>query len=168
MLKAARMAHSCITNLGPRDWWGWTKPHSISFDRHMAGKCGALATPREQHERDNEAVRIPSIWCLGGRDVRTRYQQKFSASTVVFVVLGDTVGNRVSRCGMRLVGRRHKAKLYEEERPGPDAFCCRCCVWGHIGPHCIAAAPRCSFCEEEHMTADHWDPVDRCRAKKGC
>ena len=78
----------------------------------------------------------------------------------------ETVGNRVCRSGMRLLGCRHEAEPYKEERP--DAFCDRCCAWGHVGPRCTAAATRCSFLEEEHMTADHRCPVDGCRAKKGC
>ena len=62
------------------------------------------------------------------------------------------------------MGRQHEAEAFEEDRP--DAFCSRCCAWGHIGPRCTAAVPRCSLYEEGH-TADHRCPAEGSRAKRG-
>ena len=66
---------------------------------------------------------------------------------------------------MRLQGRRYEVDAYEEVRP--DAYCSRCCGWGHIGPRCTAAAPRCALCKESHTTADHRCPVEGCRVEQG-
>ena len=54
MLKAARTADPSITNLVPQDRWMWIKLHNINLDRYMVGKCGELATLREELEADNE------------------------------------------------------------------------------------------------------------------
>ena len=39
--------------------------------------------------------------------------------------------------------------------------------WGHIAPHCPAAAPKCVLCSKNHQTADHRCPVEGCRAGRG-
>ena len=49
----------------------------------------------------------------------------------------------------------------------PDAYCDRCCGWGHIGPRCIAAAPRCALCEERYTATDHRRLVEGCRVGRG-
>ena len=66
---------------------------------------------------------------------------------------------------VRLAGCRHEVEPFEEAQP--DAFCGRCCGWGHIAPHCPAAASRCSLRKEGRQTSDHQCPVERCRAKRG-
>ena len=60
-----------------------------------------------------------------------------------------------------------RVEPFREERP--DAFCSRCCRWGHIGPGCRAppAAPRCSLCEGEHLTIDYRCPVAGYGAGRG-
>ena len=42
----------------------------------------------------------------------------------------------------------------------------RCCGWGHIAPHCKAAA-RCVVCAGDHTMNDHWCPIDGCRVGRG-
>ena len=88
-------------------------------------------------------------------------------------VLGEAVFTHLCKRGVRLQGRRYKADAYEEVRPDAyeevrlDAYCSRCSGWGHIGPRCTAAAPRCALCEGGHTTADHQCPVEGCRVGRG-
>ena len=40
-------------------------------------------------------------------------------------------------------------------------------LWGHVGPRCTAATPRCSLCEEKHVAADHRFSLEGHQAKRG-
>ena len=79
---------------------------------------------------------------------------------MVAAVLGEVTFSRLCKSGARLFGRRYEVDAYEEVRL--DAFCSRCCGWGHIAPHCKAAA-RCVVCAGDHTTNDHRCPVEGCR-----
>lgn len=68
-------------------------------------------------------------------------------SSVVLAVQGKGAAIRLYKRGACLSGLRREAEVFEEARP--DAFCSRYCMWGHVGPHCPAAAPRCSLCKED-------------------
>ena len=89
----------------------------------------------------------------------------YEHSTEDAAILGEAVFGRLCRSGARLFGRRYEVDAYEETRP--DAFCSRCCGWGHIAPHCAVASPRCVACAKDHATNDHRCPVDGCKAGKG-
>ena len=84
---------------------------------------------------------------------------------MVAAVLGEVVFDRLCRSGARLFGRWYEVDTCEETRP--DAFCSRCCGWGHIAPHCAAASPRCAVCAKDYATNDHRCPVDGWKAWKG-
>ena len=102
--------------------------------------------------------RMVDVWACFGECQGT-------AAAAVAAVLGETTFGRLRRSGVRLQGRRHEVKPFEEERP--DAFSSRCYCWGYIGPRYSAAAPRCSFCEGEHPTVDHRCSVQGCGAGTG-
>ena len=72
---------------------------------------------------------------LSRAKAQARFQEtRGGTSSVVAVVLGDATFSRVCESGVHLLGRRYEVEAFEEARP--DAFCSRCCRWGHIAPHC--------------------------------
>lgn len=84
--------------------------------------------------------------------------------SVAVPVLGEAVFTHPCKSEVRLQGCRYRADAYEEVRP--DAYFSRCCGWGHVGPRCTVAAPRCALCEESHLTADHRCPVEGRRVER--
>ena len=80
-------------------------------------------------------------------------------------VLGEATFNRLCRHGVRLFGARYKADAYEETRP--NAFCSRCNGWGQVGPHCKAAALKCSICAKDYAETDHRCPVEGRKVGRG-
>ena len=120
---------------------------------------------REELEAENSGVCIPAeVRGLGGAKVRTHYQEvQGGTSSVVAAALGEAI--EFCKSGARLFGKRYEVDAYEEARP--DAFCSHCCGWGHIAPHCEAAASRCTVCAKDHATNDHRFPVEGCRVGKG-
>ena len=86
-------------------------------------------------------------------------------SSVVAAVQGEAVFNRLCRYGVRLFGVRYEVDVYEEVRP--NAFCSRRSGWGHIAPHCKAAAPKCSICAKVHKETNHRCPVEGRRVGRG-
>ena len=126
----------------------------------------------EELEAENEGVRAPSVarW-LGGASALACFREGrlLHSSAVVTVlgvaVVGVAVAARLCKQGVRLAGLRHEVEPFEEARP--DAFCSRCCAWGHVAPQYPAAVPRCALCGEDHQTSDHRCPVEGCWAKRG-
>ena len=55
------------------------------------------------------------------------------ASLATFVVVGESIFNRLHKSGLRLLGRRYDVEISEEIRP--DAQCGRCSGWGQIEVH---------------------------------
>ena len=86
----------------------------------------------EELEAENSGVCIPAeIRWLGGAKVWARYQEvQGGTSSVVAVVPGEAVFDRLCKSGARLFGRRYEVDANEETRP--DAFCSLCCAWGHM------------------------------------
>ena len=80
-------------------------------------------------------------------------------------VLGEATFNRLCRYEVRLFGVLYCVDAYEEVRP--NAFCSRCSGWGHIAPHCEAAAPKCSICAKYHEEKNHRCPVEGCKVGRG-
>ena len=164
VLKAARTADTSISDIRPSQRRKWIRIHNLSLHRYM--RKGGLSQLREELGAENGGVDIPAeVRWLGGTKVRTRYQEtQGGTSSVVAAVLGEAVFNRLCRSGARLFGRRYEVDAYEETRP--DAFCSRCCGWGHIAPHSSPSC-RCAVCAKDHATNDHRCPVDGCKAGKG-
>ena len=104
----------------------------------------------EELEAEKCGVHIPAeIRWLGGAKVRARFQKRREGiSSAAVAVQGETTFNRLWRYGVRLFGARYDVDAHEEVRP--NAFCSRYSGWGHIAPHCEAAAPKCSICAKDH------------------
>ena len=132
VLRAARTADTSISDVRPSQRWKWIRILNLSLSRYMWK--GGLTRLREELEAENGGVDIPAeISWLGGAKVRTRYQEvQGGTSTVVAAVLGEVTFSRLCKSGAQLFGRRYEVDAYEEVRP--DAFCSRCCGWGHIAP----------------------------------
>ena len=130
-------------------------------------KDGGLRKLREELEAENSGVYIPAeVRWLGGAKARARFQEKRDgSSSVVAAVLGEATFGRLCRYGARLFGVRYEVDAYEETRP--NAFCSRCSGWGHVGPHCKAAAPRCSIYAKDHAESDHRCPVEGRKVGRG-
>ena len=135
VLRAAREVDPSAIDLFPKQKWRWVKTHRISLARHVDRGSGGLRKPREELEAENEGLRTPAEIRWLGRVVNIRAcfdECHDTAATVVAAVLGEATFSRLCRSGERLQDRRHEVEPFEEERL--DAFCSRCCRWGHIGP----------------------------------
>ena len=108
---------------------------------------------------------IGNRW-LGGATVRAQFQERRGGtSSVVAAVEGEATFNRLCRYGVRLFGARYDVDAYEEVRP--NAFCSQCSGWGHIAPHCEAAAPKSSICAKDHEETNRRCPVEECEVGSG-
>ena len=154
--------------MGPFEKWGWVKIHGVSLPCYMEKGSGDLQKLREELEAENKlGARVPSAarW-LGGAETRTRFRERrLLRPSMVLAVVGEATAARLCKQEVRLAGLRHEVEPFEEARP--DAFCSRCCAWGHVVPQCPAAVPWCALCREDHQTADHRCPVEGCRVKRG-
>ena len=146
----------------------WIRVHNISLARHMGrDNDGSLRKLREELEAENSGVNIPAeIKWLGGAKVRARFQEKkdgplFGGSRSAW--RGDFQPPLPSRS--QALWSPLRGRHLEETRP--NAFCSRCSGWGHIAPHCKAAAPKCSICAKDYAETDHRCPVEGCRAGRG-
>ena len=166
VLRAARTVLGGVSDLIPQQRWRWIKIHNVSLVRYMGKTARGLPLLREELEAENDGVHIPAdIRWLSWAKAQARFQEtRGGTSSVVAAVLGDATFSRVCRSGVHLFGRRYEAEAFEEARP--DAFCSRCCRWGHIAPHC-SESPRCAICAEDHTTHDHQCSVEGCRAGRG-
>ena len=117
VLKAARPANSCITDLIPQQKWKWVRIHHISLSRYTGGaRDGGLRKLREELEAENSGVHIPAeIRWLGEAKVRARFQaDKDGSSSMVAAVLGEATFCCLCKSGVRLFGRRYEVDAFEE------------------------------------------------------
>ena len=128
VLKAARGAKICITEVVPQQKRKSIRIHNISLTRYMGGaRDGRLRRLREELEAENSGVHTPAeIRWLGGTKVRARFQaNKDGSSSVVAAILGEATSGHLCRSGVRLFRRRYEVDAFEEVWR-PDAFCRRC------------------------------------------
>ena len=116
---------------------------------------------------ENEGLRIPAEIRWLGRmvDIRDHFDEsQGTVATAAATVLCEATESRLCGSRVRLQGRRHGVEPFEER---PDAFCSRCCGWGHIGLRYRATAPRRSLCEGGHSTDGRRRPVEQYGAGRG-
>ena len=126
----------------------------------MARGSGGLQRLREELEAENEGIWVPTAarW-LCGTVTRTPFNEgRLTRPSVVLTVVEEAAAGCLCQRGACLVGVRHEVEPFEKGRQ--DAFCSRCCAWGHIAPQCPAADSRCALCREVHQTSGHRCPVE--------
>ena len=110
VLKAARVANNCITDVVPQQKWKSVRIHNISLPRYMGvARDGGLRKLWEELEAENSRVHIPAeIRWLGGAKVHVSFQaDKDGSSSVVATVLGEATFSCLCKAGVRLLGRRY-------------------------------------------------------------
>jgi hypothetical protein len=99
---------------------------------------------RDEIQAESEGVAMPAQvrWILNPRIIREREQSgEIKASSVVFIVRGKQVAQRLVNNGVIAAGVRYKVKLYTNM--GADSLCELCCGWGHIECKCSHHQPKC-------------------------
>jgi len=111
--------------------------------RNAKGKgTEGLQTLREVIQAENKGVAIPAQvrWLLNPRIIREReHSGEIKASSVVFIVRGKKVAQRLVNKGVIAAGVRYKVELYTNA--GPNSLCKLCCGWGHIKSKCSHHQP---------------------------
>jgi len=123
---------------------------------------------REEIQAENEGVAIPAQvrWLLNPRIIREREQRgEIKASSVVFIVRGKKVAQRLVNKGVIAAGVQYKVEPYMNV--GPDSLCELCHGWGHIESKCSHHQPKCSYCAGPHRSSEHRCNVVGCASKQG-
>jgi len=120
-----------IVDIETNQLWERVKMHRVNFDRYL-GKMtgGGLEKLRAEYQAGNEGVILPLIinWIGGPNDVQTKKAEGKMASSVVFVVKGSRVAEKVLKGGLRAVGVKYNVEKFVNG--GPDSFCAVCSRWG--------------------------------------
>jgi len=122
---------------------------------------------REEIQGVNEGVAIPAQarWLSNLRIIReTEQRGEIQASSVVFIVKGKKVAQRLVNKGEIAAGVRYKVEQYTNA--GPDSLCEFRCGWGHIGSKCSHHLPKCGYCTGPHRSSEHRFNVVRCALKQ--
>jgi len=123
---------------------------------------------REEIQAENEGVAIPAQvrWISNPRIIREREQRgEIKASSVVFIVRGKKVAQRLVNKGVIAAGVRYKVEPYMNA--GHDSLCKLCCGWGHIDSKCSHHRPKCGYSARPHRSSDHTCNEFRCASKQG-
>jgi len=121
----------------------------------------------EEFEAENEGGAIPTQlqWMANPRTIsEMRQNGGITASSVVFVVKGSKVAQKLKNKGINLAGVWHRVEAFTNA--GPDSWCELCCGWGHIDNMC-GNTPKGGYCSGNHQTSDHKCNVVGCTAKQG-
>jgi hypothetical protein len=122
---------------------------------------------REEIQAENEGVTIPAQvrWLSNPRTIKEREQRaEIKASSVVFMVKGKKVAQRLVSKGVNAVGVLYKVEPYTNA--GPDSLCELCCGWGHTESKCNNP-PKCSYCAGPHRLDEHRCNIVGCGSKQG-
>jgi len=122
---------------------------------------------REEIEAENEGIVIPTQvrWLANPRTISERRQNgEIAASSVVLVVKGSSVAQRVVKKDIKVAGVWYHVETYTNEGPGSRCELCR--GWGHIENKCGSKA-KCGSCSGHHRTSDHKCNVVGCTAMQG-
>ena len=84
---------------------------------------------------------------------------------MVLTIVGEAVESRLCKQGFRLAGLRHELEPFEGA--WPDAFCSRCCAWGHVAPQCSAAVPQVRLLQGKPPGGRSSAPCRGYRVKRG-
>jgi hypothetical protein len=167
IITAARTVDKGVVDVEENESWERQKIHAVPLVRYMGKGTEGLQKMREEFEAENEGVAIPAQvrWLANPRTIRERRQNgEIAASSVVFVVKGNKVAQRLVKMGIKAAGVWYRVETYTNA--GPDSRCELCCGWGHIENKC-SSKPTCGYCSGHHRTSDHSCNVVGCTAKQG-
>jgi hypothetical protein len=119
-----------------------------------------------QFEVENEGTVIPTNvrWLANTRTNRQRRQNgEIAASSVVFVVNGSMVAQRVVKKGMKAADIWYRVKMHTTKPP--HTRCELCCMWGCIVTKWDSKA-KCGYCSGHYQTSDHKCDLVWCLTKE--
>ena len=96
------------------------KFHTVPLVRSMGKGTNALQKLREEIQAENEEVTMPALvrWLSNPRTIKEREQRtENKASSVVFVVKGKKVPQRLVSKGVTAAGSRYKVEPYTNTVP---------------------------------------------------
>jgi len=146
IIKTARTFGKGIIDVEGNESWERLKIHTIPLVRYIGKGTKGHQKMREEIQAENEGVTIPARvrWLSNPRTIKEREQRgDIKASSVVFMVKGKKVAQRLVSKGVSAAGVRYKVEPYTNA--GPDSLCELCCWWGHIESKCNHQL-KCSYC----------------------
>jgi hypothetical protein len=167
IIKAARSVDKGIIDVEGNESWERLKIHTVPLVRYMGKGTKGLQKMREEIQAENEGVRIPPqvSWLSNPRTIKEREQRgEIKASSVVFMVKGKKVAQRLVNKGVTAAGVRNMVEPYTNA--GSDSLSDLCCGWGHIESKCNHQ-PKCGYCTRPHRSAKHRCNVVGCGSKQG-
>ena len=126
IVRAACSLDPGIIDLEANQAWKRVKAHAVPVARYVGKGTFGTEKLREELEAGNEGVKISFLtrWLGQPSKAKARFKEgTIVASSVTSAVAGETVFNRLCKCGLRLLGRRHDFEVFEEIRP--DVRCGR-------------------------------------------
>jgi len=151
IIKAARSVEKVIIDVEGNESWERLKIHTILLLRYIGKGTEGLQKMRQEIQAENEGVAIPAQvrWLSNPRIIREREQRgEIKASSVVFIVMGKKVAQRLVSKGVNAAGLRYKVEPYKNA--GPDSLCELRCGWGHIENQSSRHQPKCGYCAGPH------------------
>jgi len=128
IIMAARSVDKGIIDVQGNESWERLEIHTVPLVRYIGEGTEGLQKMREEIQADNEGVAIPAQvrWLSNPRIIREREQRgEIKASSVVFIVRGKKVAQRVVSNGEIAAGVRYKVEAYTNA--GPDSLCGHWC-----------------------------------------
>jgi hypothetical protein len=168
IIKADGSVNKGIIDVEGNKSWERLKIHTVPLVRYMGKGTTGLQKMREEIQADNEGVAIPAQerWLSNPRMMREREQRgEIKASSVVFIVRGKKLAQRLVNKGVGAAGVRYKVEPYTNA--GPNSFCELCCRCGHIESKCSHPQPKCGYCAGPHRSSKHRCNVVGCASKQG-
>jgi len=169
VIKAARKEDAGIVDIETNELWERVKMHCVNFDRYLGKKTGGgLEKLRQELQAENEGVVLPLAinWIGGPKDVQKKKAEGKKASSVVFVVKGSKMAEKVLKGGLRAAGMKYDVEKFMNA--GPDSFCGVCSRCGHVEWKCGSLKmPACMLWAGRHLTKDHKCNMVGCKAAAG-
>jgi len=167
IIKAARSVDKGIIDVEGNELWERLKIHTIPRVRYMGKGTEGLQRMKEEIQADNEGVMIPAQvrWLSNPRTIKEReHRGDIKASSVVFMVKGKKVAQRLVSKGVTAAGVWYKVEPYTNA--GPESLCKLRCGGGHIESKCNHQ-PKCGYCAGAHRSDEHRCNVVGCGSKQG-
>jgi len=155
IITAARTVDKGVVNVKENETWDRLKIDAVPLVRYMGKRSEGLQKMRVEFEAENGSVAILAQvrWLAHPRTIRERRQNgEIAASSVVIVVKGNQVAQRLVKKGIKMVRVWYRDEIYTNV--GPDSRSELCCGWGHIEIKC-SSKPKFGYCSGHHRTSDH-------------
>jgi len=166
IITAVRTVHRGVMDVEGNETWERLKIHAVPVVRYMGKGTEGLQKMRQEFEAENEGIAIPTQvrWLANPRTIReSKQNREIAASSVVFVVKGSRMAQRMIKKGIKAAGVWYRVEAFRNA--GPDSRCELGCGWGHIENTC-GNKPKCGYCSGNHCTSDHKCNVVECMAKQ--